>query len=162
LEALWLKTGNEFYRSQYLFWLKPFTAAFIVAVITGVGLSFQLDTHFGHFYRTTVDILVPIRHIELINSIFLEAGSLGIMLLGMKRVGKKLHFAATLTMTLGLLISFTCIIARNSWMQTPDGYGMIDGQLVLTTGVSNAKASTKTIPKPSKSELNTNALAFLM
>jgi len=132
LEALWLKTGNEFYQSQYLFWLKPFTAAFIVAVITGVGLSFQLDTHFGHFYRTTVDILVPIRHIELINSIFLEAGSLGIMLLGMKRVGKKLHFAATLIMNLGLLISFTCIIARNSWMQTPDGYGMIDGQLVLT------------------------------
>jgi cytochrome d ubiquinol oxidase subunit I len=132
MEALWLKTGNETYRIQYLFWLKPFTVAFLVAVITGVGLSFQLDTHFGNFYRTTVDILVPLRHIELLNAVFLEAGALGIMLLGMKRVGPKLHFTATLMMNLGILISFICIIARNSWMQTPDGYGMINGELVLT------------------------------
>ncbi|MVF14976.1 cytochrome ubiquinol oxidase subunit I [Ketobacter sp. MCCC 1A13808] len=132
LEALWLKTGQENYRLQYLFWLKPFTAAFFVAVITGVGLSFQLDTHFGQFYYKTIDILAPIRHFELINAIVLEAGSLGVMWWGWKRVGKKLHFAATLMMSLGIIISFVCIIARNSWMQTPDGYELVAGQLVLT------------------------------
>lgn len=131
MEVLWLSTGKAIYRQQYEFWIRPLLAAFVVAVITGVALSFQLDTHFGGFYRKTVDVLVPIRHIELVNTIVLEAGMFGVMLLGWKRVGNRLHLGATLAMTVGVLIAFCCIIARNSWMQTPDGYALENDVLVL-------------------------------
>lgn len=131
MEILWLRTGKVIYRHQYELWIKPLFAAFVVAIITGVALSFQLDTHFGGFYRKTVDVLVPIRHIELVNTIVLEAGMLGIMRLGWKRVGNRLHLGATIAMALGVLIAFCCIIARNSWMQTPDGYALENNVLVL-------------------------------
>ena len=53
---------------------------------------------------------------------FLEAGFLGVMLFGMQRVGKGLHFFATLMVAVGTLISAFWILSANSWMQTPAGY----------------------------------------
>ena len=49
LEVMWLKTRRPVYRAQFDFWVKPFAAAFILGVTTGVVLSFQLDTAFGGF-----------------------------------------------------------------------------------------------------------------
>src|SRR3546814_19192819 len=46
------------------------------------------------------------------------------MLFGMNNVGKKLHFAATLMVALGTLISATWILSVNSWMHTPVGFEM--------------------------------------
>jgi cytochrome d ubiquinol oxidase subunit I len=44
------------------------------------------------------------------------------MLFGMEKVGKKLHFAATLMVALGTFVSAFWILSVNSWMQTPTGY----------------------------------------
>jgi cytochrome d ubiquinol oxidase subunit I len=59
---------------------------------------------------------------EVLTAFFLEAGFLGVMLFGMSKVGKGLHFAATCMVALGTLISATWIISVNSWMQTPVGF----------------------------------------
>jgi cytochrome d ubiquinol oxidase subunit I len=68
---------------------------------------------------------------EVLTAFFLEAGFLGVMLFGMTKVGKGLHFFATCMVALGTLISATWIIAVNSWMQTPAGYAInADGQFV--------------------------------
>ena len=56
------------------------------------------------------------------SAFFLEAGFLGIMLFGMNRVGKGLHFAATGMVAFGTVLSATWILAVNSWMHTPAGY----------------------------------------
>ena len=55
-----MKSRRPVYRAQFDFWVKPFAAAFILGVTTGVVLSFQLDTAFGGFYRETFNILVPV------------------------------------------------------------------------------------------------------
>jgi cytochrome d ubiquinol oxidase subunit I len=44
------------------------------------------------------------------------------MLFGLERVGKKLHFLATLMVALGTAVSAFWILSVNSWMQTPTGY----------------------------------------
>ena len=44
------------------------------------------------------------------------------MLFGMERVGRKLHFVATLAVAAGTFISAFWIIVVNSWMHTPQGY----------------------------------------
>jgi cytochrome d ubiquinol oxidase subunit I len=53
---------------------------------------------------------------------FLEAGFLGVMLFGLRRVGPKLHFAATCLVSFGTLMSTFWILVANSWMQTPAGF----------------------------------------
>jgi cytochrome d ubiquinol oxidase subunit I len=53
------------------------------------------------------------------------------MLFGMGRVGKGLHYFATLMVAAGTLFSAFWILSVNSWMQTPAGYGMNEvGQFV--------------------------------
>ena len=59
---------------------------------------------------------------EVLTAFFLEAGFLGVMLFGMTKVGKSLHFFATCMVALGTLVSATWIISANSWMQTPVGF----------------------------------------
>ena len=68
---------------------------------------------------------------EVLSAFFLEAGFLGVMLFGMNRVGKGLHFTATLMVAIGTLFSAFWILSVNSWMQTPVGYGINEaGQFV--------------------------------
>ena len=68
---------------------------------------------------------------EVLTAFFLEAGFLGIMLFGRKRVGDGLHYVRHAMVAIGTLISAFWILAANSWMQTPAGYAInADGQFI--------------------------------
>jgi len=77
----------------------------------------------------------PLLAYEVLTAFFLEAGFLGVMLFGWNRVGPGLHLLSTVMVAVGTLISATWIIASNSWMQTPQGYEIIDGRAVPTDWV---------------------------
>jgi len=127
LEALWLKTGREEFRSLYKFWVKIFAISFGLGVVSGIVMSFQFGTNWSRFSDATGNILGPLLSYEVLTAFFLEAGFLGIMLFGWERVGKGLHFVATCTVAIGTVISTFWIISANSWMQTPAGYEIRDG-----------------------------------
>src|SRR3546814_9657229 len=61
---------------------------------------------------------------EVLTAFVLEAGFLGVMLFGINKVGKGLHFAATFAVAVGTFISAFWILSVNSWMQTPTGYAI--------------------------------------
>src|SRR3546814_5582665 len=61
---------------------------------------------------------------EVLTAFFLEAGFIGVMLFGINKVGKGLHFAATCAVAIGTFISAFWILSVNSWMQTPTGFEM--------------------------------------
>jgi cytochrome d ubiquinol oxidase subunit I len=76
-------------------------------------------------------VIGPLMAYEVLTAFFLEAGFLGVMLFGMNRVGKGLHFTATLAVAVGTFISAFWILAANSWMQTPVGHAVApNGQFV--------------------------------
>jgi cytochrome bd ubiquinol oxidase subunit I len=53
------------------------------------------------------------------------------MLFGLKRVGPRLHFFATLMVAIGTLFSAFWILSVNSWMQTPAGFAVnANGQFI--------------------------------
>lgn len=133
MEALWLKTRHAAYREQWQFWLKPFAAVFVMAVITGAVLSFQLNTLFGGLYQKTAAVLVPIRRIEFANALFVLAGFFGIMVWGWRRFTPRVHFAASLLVTLGIMVSVVCVLARNSWLHTPAGHALANGEIQLVS-----------------------------
>ncbi|MEQ9811569.1 MAG: cytochrome ubiquinol oxidase subunit I [Azospirillaceae bacterium] len=128
LEGLWLKTGNEQYRRLYRLWVKIFALAFGMGVVSGIVLSYEFGTNFAEFSRATAPVLGPLLAIEVLTAFFVEAGFIGIMLFGWERVGNRLHFVATVLVALGTLNSAFWILAANSWMHTPAGFEMVDGQ----------------------------------
>ena len=131
LEALWLKTGKPHYLDLFKYWLKIFAIAFAMGVVSGIVMSYQFGTNWSVFSDKAGPIIGPLMAYEVLTAFFLEAGFLGVMLFGMERVGRKLHFAATCMVALGTFISAFWILSVNSWMHTPVGWGVNDvGQFV--------------------------------
>ncbi len=131
LEGLWLATRNEVFRNLYLFWLKIFALSFGMGVVSGVVMSYQLGTNWSVFSQFVSPVIGPLFAFEVLTAFFLEASFLGVMLFGWKKVGEKLHFAATVLVALGTLASAFWILSANSWMQYPTGHAVLpDGSLV--------------------------------
>lgn len=126
LEGLWLKTGKQLYLDLFKFWLKIFAIAFAMGVVSGIVMSYQFGTNWAVFSDKAGPVIGPLMAYEVLTAFFLEAGFLGVMLFGMNKVGKRLHFAATLMVALGTFISAFWILSVNSWMQTPVGHLMGD------------------------------------
>ena len=124
LEALWLWTGREVFINLFNYWLKIFAVAFGMGVVSGIVMSYQFGTNWAVFADKTGPVIGPLMAYEVLTAFFLEAGFLGVMLFGLKRVGPRLHFVATLMVAIGTLISAFWILSANSWMQTPAGYAM--------------------------------------
>ena len=133
VEWRWLKTGNPLYEQIYRMWVKIFAVTFGMGVVTGVVLSYQFGTNWSVFADQVGSVLGPLLGYEVLTAFFLEASFLGIMLFGWNRVSKKMHFAATVIVAAGTLISAFWILSANSWMQTPAGFRQgVDGLLYPT------------------------------
>ncbi len=131
LEGLWLTTKRDVYIQLYKYWSKIFALSFGMGVVSGIVMSYQFGTNWGPFSDKTGAVLGPLLGYEVLTAFFLEAGFLGIMLFGMNRVGKGLHFFATCLVAIGTLISAFWILSANSWMQTPTGHILTaDGQFL--------------------------------
>jgi len=122
LEGLWLWTGRAVYLDLFRYWLKIFAVAFAMGVVSGIVMSYQFGTNWSEFSTKAGPVIGPLMAYEVLTAFFLEAGFLGVMLFGMEKVGKRLHFAATLMVALGTFISAFWILSVNSWMQTPTGF----------------------------------------
>jgi cytochrome d ubiquinol oxidase subunit I len=135
LEGLWLRTGGDVYLNLFRYWLKIFAMTFAMGVVSGIVMSYQFGTNWSVFSDRAGPIIGPLMAYEVLTAFFLEAGFLGVMLFGMERVGKRLHFAATCMVALGTAISAFWILSVNSWMQTPVGWALNEvGQFVPAAG----------------------------
>jgi cytochrome d ubiquinol oxidase subunit I len=131
LEGLWLRTGRAVYLNLFRYWLKIFAITFAMGVVSGIVMSYQFGTNWSVFSDRAGPIVGPLMAYEVLTAFFLEAGFLGVMLFGMEKVGKGLHFTATCMVALGTAISAFWILAANSWMQTPTGWAVnAQGQFV--------------------------------
>ncbi len=130
LEGLWLKTRNSDYKALYHFWSKIFAVNFGMGVVSGLVMAYQFGTNWSFFSDFAGTITGPLLVYEVLTAFFLEAGFLGVMLFGWHRVGEKLHFFATCMVALGTIISTFWILASNSWMQTPQGYEIVNNQVI--------------------------------
>jgi len=124
LEGLWLWTGREVFINLFNYWLKIFAIAFGMGVVSGIVMSYQFGTNWAVFSDKVGPVIGPLMAYEVLTAFFLEAGFLGVMLFGLKRVGPRLHFLATLMVAIGTLFSAFWILSANSWMQTPTGHAV--------------------------------------
>ena len=133
LEWRWLKTGNVIYAEIYRMWVKIFAVAFGMGVVSGIVMSFQFGTNWSVFADKSGNVLGPLLGYEVLTAFFLEASFLGVMLFGWNRVSPRMHFAATVIVACGTLISAFWILSANSWMQTPQGFRLGEDGLLYPT-----------------------------
>jgi cytochrome bd ubiquinol oxidase subunit I len=124
------RTGDGGWLATYQLWTKVFALSFAIGVVSGVVMSFQFGTNWPGYMNKVGNIAGPLLAYEILTAFFLEATFLGVMLYGMNRVPGWMHLGATVLVATGTTISAFWILALNSWMQTPLGHVVADGQIV--------------------------------
>ena len=124
----WLTTHDGAWLGAYRFWTKVFALTFALGVVSGITMSFQFGTNWPGFMEKAGNVAGPLLAYEVLTAFFLEAGFLGIMLFGHGRVSERVHLTSTFLVAFGTTLSAFWILALNSWMQTPVGHEIIDGE----------------------------------
>jgi cytochrome d ubiquinol oxidase subunit I len=126
-------TCEQHWMDAYQFWVKIFALTFALGVVSSITMSFQFGTNWPGFMNTVGNVAGPLLAYEVLTAFFLEATFLGIMLFGRGRVSEGVHTLATWLVALGTTASAFWILALNSWMHTPAGFEMINGQAHVTS-----------------------------
>jgi cytochrome bd ubiquinol oxidase subunit I len=130
LEGLYFFSGREIWFRISGFWTRIFAVSFGMGVVSGIIMPFQFGTNWSRFTDATADVLSPLMAYEGLMAFFLEASFLGVLLFGRRLVPTWAHFFAAVMVAVGTLFSSFWILATNSWMQTPQGYKLVDGRFL--------------------------------
>jgi len=122
IEFHYLRKKDETNKEIYKFWVKIFAIVFGMGVVSGVVMPYEFGTNWANFAAKTSNVIGPLMSFEVLTAFFLEASFLGIMLFGWNKVSPKMHFASTVIVAIGTLISAFWILSVNSWMHTPQGF----------------------------------------
>lgn len=132
LETLFLKSGEEIFKTISSFLIKILGLIFVVGVATGIVLEFSFGTNWAQYSRLVGDIFGAPLAAEGIFAFFLESVFLGMLLFGRNRVSRGMYWLSAFLVFFGSHLSGFWIIIANSWMQTPAGFVMEGGRAVLT------------------------------
>ena len=125
------QTGDRAWEYAYLFWVKIFALTFAMGVVSGITMSFQFGTNWPGFMEKAGNVAGPLLGYEVLSAFFLEASFLGIMLFGKDRVSNRMHLISSFLVAFGTTLSAFWILSLNSWMQTPTGYYLENGVVMV-------------------------------
>ncbi len=109
-------------------WSKVAAVLFAVGAVSGTILSFEMGLLWPEFMRQFGDVMGVPFALEGI-AFFLEAIFLGIYLYGWGRMPPKQHRAVLIPIALSGVAGTFCILAVNSWMNSPTGFQIVDGKV---------------------------------
>ncbi len=129
----WRLGHDTAWLGAYRFWTKVFALTFALGVVSGITMSFQFGTNWPGFMERTGNIAGPLLGYEVLTAFFLEATFLGVMLFGHGRVSERVQMLATFLVAFGTTMSAFWILSLNSWMQTPSGYRIENGEFFVVS-----------------------------
>ncbi|MEY2446129.1 MAG: cytochrome bd ubiquinol oxidase subunit, partial [Ilumatobacteraceae bacterium] len=109
-------------------WSKVAAVLFAVGAVSGTILSFEMGLLWPEFMRRFGDVVGLAFALEGI-AFFLEAIFLGIYLYGWGRMPPKRHRALLIPIAASGVTGTFCILAVNSWMNSPSGFHIVDGKV---------------------------------
>ncbi|MCU0362698.1 MAG: cytochrome ubiquinol oxidase subunit I [Bacteroidales bacterium] len=121
METIYVKTGNEEWKSHVKFWMTLFGINFAIGVATGIILEFEFGTNWSNYSWFVGDIFGAPLAIEGILAFFLESTFIAVMFFGWNKVSRKVHLLSTWLVAFGSNLSALWILVANGWMQNPVG-----------------------------------------
>src|SRR5436190_3932630 len=129
VEWLYLRTGDELYRTLAKRWTKVMAALFAAGVVTGTILSFEMGLLWPSFTASFGSVFGLGFAIEGF-SFFMEAIFIGIYIYGWRRLSPRAHFASGIPIAIAGLTGSLTVISVNGWMNHPTGFQLRGGKAV--------------------------------
>ncbi len=127
-EGLYLRTGDKDWLTIARRWSKAFGILFAVGAVSGTILSFELGLLWPTFMRFSGAIIGLPFALEGF-AFFIEAIFLGLYLYGWDRLSPRAHWLCSVPLMISGLASAWFVVSVNSWMNTPAGFILKDGQV---------------------------------
>ncbi len=132
--ALWRK--DPVWMTLARRWAKAVTLVFVIGAVSGTIISFELGLLWPLYINYTGAIVGPLFGFEGI-FFFTEAIFLGIYIYGWDRLSPRAHWLCTFPIWIAGLCAVLMIVSVNSWMNTPTGFVVQNGQV---TGINSFQA----------------------
>jgi cytochrome bd ubiquinol oxidase subunit I len=126
VEWLYLRSGDELYRTLARRWTRVMAALFAIGVITGTILSFEMGLLWPAFTSTFGSVFGLGFAIEGF-SFFTEAIFIGIYIYGWDRLSPRLHFISGIPIAIAGITGSLMVISVNAWMNDPIGFRLVHG-----------------------------------
>ncbi len=125
-----IKKNDEHYILLARRWAKGFVVTVAVGVVTGTAIGLQLSLLWPNFMELAGQIIALPLFMEVF-AFFFEAIFLGIYLYTWDRFeDQRKHLLLLIPVALGAGMSSFFITVVNSFMNTPQGFDIVDGQLI--------------------------------
>jgi cytochrome bd ubiquinol oxidase subunit I len=128
-EWLYLRSGDQLYRTLARRWTRIMAALFAVGVITGTILSFEMGLLWPTFTATFGSVFGLGFAIEGF-SFFMEAIFIGIYIYGWNRLSPRAHFWSGIPIVIAGMTGSLMVIAVNAWMNHPGGFRLVGHRAV--------------------------------
>jgi cytochrome d ubiquinol oxidase subunit I len=128
-EGLSLRTGDDTYHRIARAWIRPAAVLFAIGAVSGTILSFELGILWPGFMAFSGAMIGLAFSMEGF-AFFTEAIFLALYIYGERRLSRRMQFFCTIPLTISAAISALFVISANSWMNTPTGFRLVDGNLV--------------------------------
>src|SRR2546421_3842405 len=129
VEWLYLRTGDDLYRTLARRWTRVMVALFAIGVITGTILSFEMGLLWPSFTASFGNVFGLGFAIEGF-SFFMEAIFIGIYIYGWSRLSPRAHFASGIPIAIAGFTGSLTVISVNGWMNHPTGFHLQGGKAV--------------------------------
>jgi cytochrome d ubiquinol oxidase subunit I len=116
--------GNPHASGAARFWARVFGLTFVMGVVTGIPIEFQIGAGWSRFAQATGGVIGQTLAMEGVFAFFLESSFLYLFLFGEKKMSPRLHLGAACLVFAGSWLSGWFIITTNAFMQHPVGYAM--------------------------------------
>lgn len=137
-ETLWLKTGDEVYKTITKRWARGAAVLFAVGAVSGTVLSFELGLLWPEFMKWAGSVIGLPFALEGY-AFFTEAIFLGIYLYGWDKVSKSMHLTSGWIVAISGALSALFVVIANAWMNAPVGFKLVGN---LPTDIDPIKAMT--------------------
>lgn len=128
-EWLYHRTGKSIYLTIARRWARAAAIMFAIGAVSGTVLSFELGLLWPRFMGWAGAIIGMPFSLEG-TAFFVEAIYLGVYMYGWDRMSRRAHLGAGVLITLAGIFSALFVLSANSWMNTPAGFRLVNGQPV--------------------------------
>ncbi len=133
-EWLYLRRGQEHYRSLAKTWSAAAGFIFVIGALSGTALAVELGLLWPAFMARAGSTIGPAFTCEAV-AFFIEAIFLGLYLYGWNLLSAWTHWATGVVVAISGMISGVLVLAANAWMQNPYATQVeADGTLVASPG----------------------------
>jgi len=117
--------------AAYRFWVRIFALALALATAGGVVVLIQLPALWPGLPQRISAVGSPLLALALASVLIGKTCFLGPMLFAERRLPPAIHAFTVLMVAVGMTLALACLLLLGSWMQTPAGTVLQDGQVVV-------------------------------